>query len=97
MIDIITPADLKQRLAANDIPVLLDVRQPEEHAEVNIPGSLLIPLGELADRIDELDHLRDTEVVIYCRSGNRSGQACMILQAHGFTGCRNLQGGMLAW
>jgi rhodanese-related sulfurtransferase len=97
MLNDITPADLKNRLAAGESPVLLDVRQPEEHAEKNIPNSIHIPLGELADRIDELEDFRGTEIIVYCRSGNRSGQACLLLAASGFENPINLRGGMLAW
>lgn len=97
MIDEILPEALKARLDANERIVLLDVRQPEEHAEENIPNSILIPLGELPARIAELEPHRNDEIIVYCRSGNRSGQACMLLQMLGFTNPVNLHGGMLAW
>lgn len=97
MINEILPDALKARLEANENVVLLDVRQPEEHAEKNIPHSILIPLGELPVRMGELEHLRDKEIIVYCRSGNRSGQACMFLQMQGFAQPVNLRGGMLAW
>lgn len=93
----ITPTDLKARIAAGEDLILLDVRQPEEHAEVHIPNSILIPLGELEERIDELDEYRDKELIVYCRSGNRSGQACMFLDMMGFENTVNLRGGMLSW
>ncbi|MEN9281565.1 MAG: hypothetical protein RL594_500 [Bacteroidota bacterium] len=97
MINEILPEALKARLDANERIVLLDVRQPEEHAEENIPNSILIPLGELPARIAELEPHRNDEIIVYCRSGNRSGQACMLLQMLGFTNPVNLHGGMLAW
>ncbi len=97
MINEILPDALKARLASNENVILLDVRQPEEHAEKNIPNSMLIPLGELPMRLAELEQLRDKEIVVYCRSGNRSGQACMFLQMQGFANPVNLRGGMLAW
>lgn len=93
----ITPTDLKARIAAGENLILLDVRQPEEHAEIHIPNSILIPLGELEERIDELEEYRDKELIIYCRSGNRSGQACMFLDMMGFENTVNLRGGMLSW
>lgn len=93
----IAPTDLKARIAAGENLILLDVRQPEEHAEVHIPNSILIPLGELEERIDELDEYRDKELIVYCRSGNRSGQACMFLDMMGFENTVNLRGGMLSW
>ncbi len=97
MINEIQPDALKARLAANENLVLLDVRQPEEHAAKNIPNSLLIPLGELPARLVELEQLKDKEIIVYCRSGNRSGQACMFLEMQGFANPVNLRGGMLAW
>ena len=97
MINEILPEALKARLDANERIVLLDGRQPEEHAEENIPNSILIPLGELPARIAELEPHRNDEIIVYCRSGNRSGQACMLLQMLGFTNPVNLHGGMLAW
>jgi rhodanese-related sulfurtransferase len=97
MINEIMPDVLKARLEANESIVILDVRQPEEHAEKNIPGAILIPLGELPMRMGELDAYKGKELVVYCRSGNRSGQACMLLQMQGFTNAVNLRGGMLAW
>ena len=93
----ITSAALKERIAAGEDLVLIDVRQPEEHAEVHIPDSMLIPLGELPARLDDLEPYRDREVIVYCRSGNRSGQACMFLSMQGFTNLVNLEGGMLQW
>lgn len=97
MINEMSADELKQRLAAGETPILLDVRQPEEHAEVNIPNSILIPLGELQQRLEEILQYKDQEVIVYCRSGNRSGQACMFLTMMGFANPVNLRGGMLAW
>jgi Rhodanese-related sulfurtransferase len=48
-------------------------------------------------QVDELEHLKDQEVIVYCRSGNRSGQAALILDTMGFTNTKNLAGGMLKW
>ena len=93
----ITPLELKERLAKGEDIVLLDVRQPEEHAEKNIAHALLIPLNELPDRIDELEGYKGREIVVYCRSGNRSGQAIQFLEASGYIKLKNLKGGMLAW
>lgn len=93
----ITSNDLKARLDKGENIILLDVRQPEEHEEKNIANSLLIPLNELPDRVDELDAHKDSEIVVYCRSGNRSGQAIHFLEASGYTNLKNLKGGMLAW
>lgn len=93
----ISPSELKKRLQNKDKNiVLLDVREPYEHAEKNIPNSILIPLGTLPKRVKELEPYKDKEIIVYCRSGNRSGQACDYLQKLGFK-VANLEGGMLAW
>jgi rhodanese-related sulfurtransferase len=76
---------------------LVDVREPNENAEFNI-GGILHPLGKVRDfDVDELEALKNEEVIVYCRSGNRSGQACMMLETMGFSNVKNLTGGMLAW
>ncbi len=76
----------------------MDVREPAEHDEFNIGGEL-IPLGKIQSmEVDQLEELKNQEnSFCYCRSGNRSGQACQILEMLGFTNTKNLQGGMLAW
>ncbi|KAB2890021.1 MAG: hypothetical protein F9K32_10425 [Desulfobulbaceae bacterium] len=74
---------------------IVDVRQPGEYREAHIPGALLIPLGELTHRLDEIDAARNT--IVYCRSGNRSGAACQIMGESGFDRVLNLRGGMLQW
>ncbi len=93
----ITPEELKKRLDAGENISLVDVREPAENAEFNIGGQL-VPLGKIqAMDTDELENLKDEEVVVYCRSGNRSGQAGLILETMGFKNVKNLSGGMLAW
>lgn len=93
----ITPEEVKQRLDAGESLNLLDVRQPEENAEFNI-GGILFPLGKIQTmQTEDIEDLKDQEVICYCRSGNRSGQACMILEQIGFSNVRNLTGGMLSW
>lgn len=93
----ITPESLKARLDAGETLHIVDVREPNEHEEFNI-GGILVPLGQIQTmQVDELEALRNEELIVYCRSGNRSGQACMILDTMGFTNTRNLVGGMLAW
>jgi rhodanese-related sulfurtransferase len=94
---LITVEEVKARLDNGEELYLLDVRQPSENAEFNI-GGLLIPLGKIqAMDIEEIENLKDKEVICYCRSGNRSGQACNILDMLGFKNTKNLTGGMLAW
>src|ERR1700744_4581429 len=93
----ITPEELKARMDAGEQLNILDVREPAEHAEFNIGGTLY-PLGRIRSMdVDELEDLKDKEVIVYCRSGNRSGQAAMFLEQMGFQNLKNLAGGMLAW
>jgi rhodanese-related sulfurtransferase len=95
--DNITVEELKRRIDAGEKLNIVDVREPHENADFNI-GGVLIPLGNIQTmQIDEIEDLKDKEVICYCRSGNRSGQACMFLDAMGFKKTRNLVGGMLAW
>ena len=74
---------------------ILDVRQPEEWNESHIPGATLIPLGELASRVNEVP--QDQEVVVVCRSGNRSQQGRDILLAAGFEQVTSMAGGVNEW
>ena len=76
-------------------PVLLDVREPWEHARARIEGARLIPMRELPARIDEIDEAKD--VVTICHHGARSMQAAVFLERQGFTRVHNLVGGIDAW
>ena len=94
---LITVTELRDRLSNGEKLNLVDVREPGEHNEFNIGGEL-IPLGEIQSmNVDKLEDYKDKELILYCRSGNRSGQACQILDMLGFTNTKNLQGGMIAW
>lgn len=91
-------ADEVRRLLAGTPPEavnLVDVRQDWEYREFHLPGARLVPLGELADRLFELDRKKPT--VTYCRSGHRSAAAAAILAGQGFSPVINLAGGVLAW
>jgi rhodanese-related sulfurtransferase len=93
----ITAEEVKARLDAGEKLHIVDVREPYENTEFNI-GGLLLPLGKVQTmQVEELDDLKDEEIIIYCRSGNRSGQACMVLDTMGFKNTKNLVGGMLNW
>jgi rhodanese-related sulfurtransferase len=93
----ITADEVKFRLDSGEKINLVDVREPHENAEFNIGGTLL-PLGKVQTmQIEDIDGLKNEEVIVYCRSGNRSGQAAMMLETFGFTDVKNLTGGMLAW
>lgn len=90
----ITPQDAADLLAGNADVVLVDVREPWEAEIASLPGAVLLPLGELADRVDELD--RGREVIAYCHGGVRSLRGAEVLQRAGFR-VRSLSGGIDAW
>jgi sulfur-carrier protein adenylyltransferase/sulfurtransferase len=90
-----TVEQLKQRLDRGEKVFILDVRNPEEFQISRIPGSVLIPLPSLPQRMSELD--RDAEMVVHCKSGMRSQRAIDFLRQQGFTKLSNLKGGILAW
>jgi rhodanese-related sulfurtransferase len=92
----ITIEELKERIDKGEALHLFDVREEYEFDEFNI-GATLIPLGELPDRLDEISHLKNEEILIHCRSGARSGRAKDYLTAEGYTNVRNVLGGMMAW
>ncbi|NBO59130.1 MAG: rhodanese-like domain-containing protein [Chitinophagia bacterium] len=88
---------LKKKIDSGEALNLVDVREVSEHDEFNI-GGILLPLGNIrVGEIDSIEHLKENEVYLYCRSGNRSGQAALILESMGFTNVTNVVGGMLAW
>lgn len=91
----ITPVELKRRLDAGDDLLVVDVREPNEYQINRIPGSVLIPLGELPRRYQELDP--DREMVLHCKMGGRSAKAQDFLRTVGFNRTKNLRGGVLAW
>lgn len=94
---IITADEVKSRMDAGEALYLLDVREPDERAEFNIGGTFL-PLGNIQMmQTDDIDDWKNNEVICYCRSGNRSMQACLLLETFGFTNVKNLQGGMNGW
>lgn len=77
--------------------LLIDVRETDEYAEAHAPGSVLIPLGQLQQRLPEIQSYRNKPVVLICRSGNRSAKALKQLQQAGFSTASNIDGGMIAW
>ncbi len=91
----IAPLDLKARLDKKEDFVLLDVREAHEYAICSIPGSTLIPVGELPKRIHELDSAK--EIVIYCKGEIRTGQAFRLLQQAGFRKLKALENGIEGW
>src|SRR5687767_9511132 len=91
----ITALELKQRLDRGDKLTLVDVREPNEYQINRIPGTVLIPLGEIPRRYAELD--KDAEVVVHCKMGGRSAKAADFLRSVGFKRVLNLKGGVLDW
>ncbi|HZR26653.1 MAG TPA: molybdopterin-synthase adenylyltransferase MoeB [Vicinamibacterales bacterium] len=91
----ITPVELKARMDRGEKVTIIDVREPHEYQINRIQGSTLIPLGDVPKRINELDP--DTEYVMQCKSGARSGKAADFLRSQGFKRVLNLKGGILAW
>ena len=92
-----TVEELKARIDKGEQVYLLDVREDYERADFNIGGTHL-PLGKIqAMQFEDIEDLKDKEVIIYCRSGNRSGIAGLFMEQVGFKNPVNLAGGMLAW
>jgi molybdopterin/thiamine biosynthesis adenylyltransferase/rhodanese-related sulfurtransferase len=91
----ITPVELSSKLETGDRPVLLDVREPHEWEIAHLEGATLIPQGDLLARMSELSTA--DEIVLYCRSGERSARALNLLREAGFRRLKNLRGGINAW
>ena len=93
----ISAEDLKKRINAGEKLNIIDVREPAEYAETNM-GATLIPLGQLMNmQLGDLENLREEEIIVHCKSGMRSMQACMALEQMGFKNTVNLSGGIMAW
>jgi molybdopterin/thiamine biosynthesis adenylyltransferase/rhodanese-related sulfurtransferase len=91
----ISATELKAKFDRGDEFVLVDVREPFEYDICRIPGSRLIPLGQIPSRMSELDSA--DEIVLQCKSGARSARALKLLQEAGFSKLSNLDGGIMAW
>ena len=89
----ITCLEVKSRIESGEKFNFIDVREEWEHEEVNI-GAKSIPLGDLPNRITELQSIKEAEIIVHCKSGNRSGQAKKFLTSKGFTNVRNMLGGI---
>ncbi len=90
-----TTAELQKKLTANERVTVLDVREPAEYAFNRIPGSKSIPLGELENRVKELNP--DEDIHVICRTGTRSDMACQLLAEKGFKRVTNVVPGMSGW
>jgi rhodanese-related sulfurtransferase len=91
------PTTLAKKLDAGEPVYLLDVRQPWEHEYSQLPNSTLIPLGELPERLSEVEVPEGAAVVVYCHHGVRSLSGAAILEANGFGEAFSLAGGIEAW
>ncbi len=95
MIEEISATELKRRIDSGDDLQLIDVRQPDEYAFAKIPGTRLIPLGEVVRRMNEINPARET--IVHCKMGGRSAKAIEMLKQAGFSGeLKNLKGGITA-
>ena len=93
----ITVDELKARMDAGEKLNIIDCREPDEYAEFNI-GAKLVPLGKIQSmQLDDLEDLKEEEVIIHCRSGKRSMTACLFLETMGYAHTVNVEGGVLAW
>ena len=94
--DSISAIDAKNRLEQGNGVILLDVRSPQEYAEIRIPGSVLVPVDKLNSKISKVIPNKNTEIIVYCRSGARAKIATKQLKSMGYENAKNL-GGIINW
>ena len=92
----VTPTQTTQMIN-HENAIILDVREMKEYSSGHIVNSVHIPLSNLKTRISELDKYKNQKIIVSCRSGNRSSQACASLKKEGFEEVFNLSGGIMAW
>jgi phage shock protein E len=97
MAEIKADALLDRARAADDSFVIVDVRTPAEFAQGHVPGAINIPVDQVANRLSELATAKDKDVVLYCRSGKRAGQAAEVLKSNGFNKLLHMEGDMPKW
>lgn len=85
------------KMINHDDAVMLDVREDSEYQKGHIINCVHVPMSYLSDRLKELDKFKDKPVIVGCRSGHRSAQACAMLKKQGFENVYNLSGGVMAW
>lgn len=93
----VAPSELAALVSAENGPLLLDVRTPEEFARGHVPGALLIPVQELPDMLHQIEAYKERGVVAYCERGGRAERALDILEAAGFENLALLEGSMQRW
>jgi len=93
----ITVEELKARMDAGETLNIIDVREPAEYTEYNI-GATLLPLGKIVSmQLEDLEDLKNEELILHCKAGTRSLQACVVLEQVGFTNVVNVVGGITDW
>lgn len=95
--DDISVSELKKRLDAGDQFVLLDIREPYELDIAVLKNTFHIPMGDLPERLEDLEPYKDRDIIVYCRSGRRSSHCVEFLRDQGFPRSFNLRGGIIAW
>ncbi len=95
----ITVQELKKKIDGGEPVFILDVREPFEkfQSDIEYDNKVLIPVGNLQQRLDEIEDQKNNEVVCLCRSGSRSANACKFLEQQGFSDVKNLKGGINQW
>lgn len=93
----ITPGEVKAKLDAGEAVFVLDCRQPEEHATASVDAAELIPMGDVPNRLYELEEHLDGPVVVMCHHGQRSLQVAAFLKQQGFTDVKSMAGGIDRW
>lgn len=95
----ITVQEFKEKIESGEDVYLLDVREPFEQyqSKIEYNNSTLIPVDQLAGRLNEIEADKDAEIVCMCRSGGRSAQACELLEKEGYKNIKNLKGGINQW
>lgn len=88
---------VKQKLDAKESFLFLDCREAHEHATASIPGTVLIPMSELVDRVGELEPHKNSEIVVHCHHGGRSLRVTNWLRQQGFADAVNMAGGIDEW
>jgi phage shock protein E len=95
--DIQADALLERARKADESFVIVDVRTPAEFAQGHVPGAINIPVDQVANRLSELAGARNKDIVLYCRSGKRAGQAAEVLKSNGFNKLLHMEGDMPKW
>ncbi|MBS0354405.1 MAG: rhodanese-like domain-containing protein [Proteobacteria bacterium] len=92
----ISPAQATQLINREDA-IVIDVREAGEYTAGHLLNARHIPLGDLPNRLAELEKFKDKPVILNCQTGGRSSSACDVLRKAGFTQVHNLEGGIAAW